>query len=128
MARRKRLTETEQQRIVELREAGWPSRTIATEIGCSPSSVNYHCTRLGIALKPKALGPRGPRLVFRNGKPVRRYSPDEDARILQARLDGTRFVDIARELGRPVNSIIGRLYTLGRQEGANEAANEARHG
>ena len=122
MPKRKMLTETEQAHIGELREAGWTFRMIAREIGCSKSSVNWCCTKLGIVRKRSALGARGPALVFRSGRPVRRFSADEDARILAQRCAGARYSDLARELDRPVNSIIGRLYTLGRHQAAAEQA------
>lgn len=117
---RKKLTENEQTRIGELREAGWTFRMIAREVGCSVGSVNWCCTKLGIVRKPASLGSRGPALVYRGGRPVRRFSAAEDARILAMRGTGARFVDLARELDRPVNSVIGRLYTLGRHQAAAE--------
>lgn len=52
-------------------------------------------------------------VTVRSGVTVRRFTPEEDALILSRKAEGARNSDIAKELGRKPNSILGRLMTLG---------------
>lgn len=120
----RRLTEADFDRIVSMRERGLSYGLIAEEIGCSASAVSWHCLRLG-ADPPKPApcweGIRGPAVVQRNGHVVRRFTPDEDARLLELESQGLTPMEMARELGRRPNSVLGRLMTLARREERQDA-------
>lgn len=119
-----RLTEADHERIVQLREAGRTMGQIASVLGCSASTVSWHCLRLA-AEPPK---PQRPRVglvssaeVFRNGHVVRRYTTEEDERLLALEAEGLSLSEIGRRLGRRHNSIRARLMTLARRDARLEA-------
>ena len=109
----------------QLREAGLPIREIAGRLGMHPSAVSWHCLRLG-ADHPdaarRAHSCRQPMMEYtRNGRVVRRFTPEEDEQLLQLEAEGLSAGDIAQHMNRRRNSIVGRLMTLARQETRNEA-------
>src|SRR5690606_22184989 len=58
-----------------------------------------------------------PGQLSRSGIPQRRFTRDEDQRLLAMRAAGIGWTAIARELGRPVSSVFGRYRRLmGRYE------------
>lgn len=120
-----RLTPEDFDRIVLMREEGRSYKEIALAVGCSQSAVSWHCLRLG-ADPPKPPKPvleiRGPVATMRNGFPVRRYTADDDARILSMEAEGKSETEIARALGRRFNSIRRRLMTLARRDVRMEAS------
>ncbi len=59
---------------------------------------------------------------MRNGHPVRRYSAEDDAKLLAMEAEGKRIAEMARALGRQSNSVRARLMTLARHEARAEAA------
>lgn len=123
MARR-RLSEAEIARIVELREAGWGYARIAAEMGCSANTITWHCLRHA-ADPPRPgrcwAGVKGPAVMRRGNHVVRRYTPEEDERLLAMEQEGLGVCEIARRLGRKPNSVIGRLMTLARRAERAEA-------
>jgi hypothetical protein len=125
-----KLTEQDFDRIAELRENGvMPDgrratfKLIAAELDVSPSAISWHCLRLGAEPPtPGRLNPPGPRVMKRGKFEVRRFSPEEDRRLLELDAAGAKRSAIARELRRRSNSITGRLMTLARLEAREEAA------
>lgn len=119
-----RLTAADRERIATMREAGSSCGVIAAAIGCSVSSVSWQCLRLGAEPpNPRALKdvPATPKAVRRGDHMVRRFTVDEDAQILTMEAEGLATVEIARRLGRPPNSVLGRIMTLARREARMEA-------
>jgi hypothetical protein len=47
---------------------------------------------------------------------VRKFTPEEDAKITEMELAGFKRAAIARALGRKSNSVLGRQMTLARRE------------
>ena len=113
-----------------LREAGMAVPRIARRLGMPDTVVEYHCLRLG-ADSPNAAARQDPVIRVtqyrRNGRVVRRFSEVEDTRLLGLRTQGIGVNEIARQLGRCRNSVIGRLRTLARREARDEARRETRH-
>tara|TARA_R110000737_G_scaffold239142_2_gene251182 strand:+ start:6419 stop:6799 length:381 start_codon:yes stop_codon:yes gene_type:complete len=106
-----------------LREAGMSTAAIAKRLGMSSGAVYWHCLRLG-ADTPKASRPAAPKagrmVVERSGHVVRRFSAEEDQKMLDMEGSGVRLSEIARTLGRKRNSVEGRLMTLARKEARSE--------
>ena len=98
MARR-RLSEAEIARIVELREAGWGYARIAAEMGCSANTISWHCLKHAAdpPRPPRCWGAiRGPTVTRRGNHVVRRYTPEEDERLLAMKQEGLGVCEIAR--------------------------------
>ncbi|GBU17258.1 MULTISPECIES: helix-turn-helix domain-containing protein [Methylobacterium] len=124
MARR-RLTDADIERIAEMRGRNVPMAVIGLALDCSASSVNYHCLRLGIDAPKTAKCTThviGPMLVQRSGHVVRRFTPEEDTRLLALEAEGLTPTEIARALGRRHNTVTARLATLARHQERLEAA------
>lgn len=116
MARKKHSEET-CERAAEMREEGFTYKQIGDELGMSQASVYWHCLRLG-ADSPTS-PPKtniGPLVTKRGDHTVRRFTPEEDAKMLEMEQAGATRSDIARALGRRHNSVIGRLLTLARKD------------
>jgi len=114
-----RLTEEQVARICELREKGLTIRAIADEIGRSRGAVYWRCLENGVdPPKPAKLRREiiGPAIYNRGGHTVRRFTPEEDARLLEMEAEGLSRTAIARTLKRGRNSVVGRLMTLARHE------------
>ena len=109
------LTAAQQNRVVEMREAGELISVIARTVGCSLGSVQYFC-RVHGAVPPKPHQPRPTPVTVRNGRIVRPFTAEDDAVMLELRQAGMRLSDIARRLGRAHNSIGDRLMTLAIRE------------
>lgn len=106
--------------IVELRENGWSVPRIARKFCVSRGAIDYHCLKHG-AEPPKTLTRpaallNGPQVIFRNGRPVRRFTEDEDRKLLQMEEAGASLSEIGRHLGRKHNVVSARLMTLARRE------------
>ncbi|ESQ78476.1 hypothetical protein [Asticcacaulis sp. YBE204] len=109
---RRKVTPDIAQRIVSLREEGWKLDAIAAEVGLKQSTVNWWCTREGaISARTRRIQTVG-RDYVRNGRVVRAFTPEEDARLQQLSIQGLRISEIARALGRGTNSVQGRLNAL----------------
>lgn len=121
--RRKPATPEEIDEIVRLRECGISYQQISQRVGISEGSVYYHCLKQGAEPpKPRPLpeGIVGPPEFNRGTYKVRRFTPAEDARLLELEAEGLSQYEIARRLGRKRNSINGRLMTLARREARAE--------
>lgn len=110
---------------IRLREKGMTGRIIAARLGMTVSAVYHHCLRLG-ADRPDAIPTparaRGPSVVRRGDHMVRRFSEDEDRRILEMERRGMRTCDIARAISRRPHSVQARLMILARREARLEEA------
>jgi hypothetical protein len=116
-----KLTPEQIDEIAELRESGWSDGMLALRYGVSKSAINWHCLQLGIngcAIRIPATRRVGPLVTYRNGKPVRKFTPDEDAKLLDLAERISSRKAIARELGRNQRSIVARLAALARKEEA----------
>ena len=124
MAKR-RLTETEIERLTELREQGLTLQAVAKRIGCSESTVYWQCLKLGVEpSKPRKLASDivGPPVVVRGDHVVRRFTRDEDEKLLALEAEGLSETQIGRAIGRRYNSVRARLMTLARREARAEAS------
>ncbi len=127
MARRK-YTEAQAELAAELREKGLSIGDISSRVGMTEQSVQYHCLRLGADLPPEKRRDRSVRQrqeYTRNGYTVRRFTPEEDQRLLDLEASGAPVREIARQLGRPRNSTQNRLMTLAQKQARAEEAAHA---
>lgn len=127
---RKKLSADEIDAIAELRERrGLSCKAIARRIGRPHGTVIGTCLRFGIdAPNPRPLLPAThiKRPVFvRSGRPVRAFTPEEDAMLIAAAREGKDAREIGLALGRSPSSIRCRLMTLARRE-EREAADADR--
>ena len=124
MAARK-LSPEQIEAAVEMRERGVSVGVIARRLGVSYGCVSWHCLKEA-AEPPHGTrswdAPRGPLVAARNGHTVRRFTPAEDAKLLQLEADGLSDAAIGRELSRRPNSIRGRLMTLARRDAQEDRA------
>ena len=104
-------------RVAEMRERGLSYGQIALKTGMRDSSVAWHCLRLGI-VSPRVLPIRDfeGQTEVRGNHVVRRFTREEDERLLELEAAGQRICDIAKDLKRPRNSVQGRLMTLARRD------------
>jgi hypothetical protein len=102
--------------MAAMRERGLSLGQIARAIGCSESWVNWKCLQMGAdhpgakELSNLTLGPA----VCKNG--TRRFTADEDAKIVALEKQGANPAQIGRQLGRSRGSVLARLMTLARHE------------
>jgi hypothetical protein len=103
-----------------MRERGLSCRRIGEILGgISPGAIAWHCLRLGAdppKAKPLSAMIRGPMVVTRGNHQVRRFSPEDDAKLLEMAARGAKNAEICRALNRKNNSVAGRLMTLARRE------------
>lgn len=124
--RRPSLTQPELDRIAELTETGrFSAGQIAVKIGCSVGSVSWAQLRIGADRYPDRALPPVPaeRIVaIRGGKPVHRFTQDDDALLLKLEAEGLSPSAIGRRMTPPrlSNSIRGRLMTLARRQARAE--------
>ncbi|MGV7034894.1 helix-turn-helix domain-containing protein [Methylobacterium symbioticum] len=121
----RRLTPEQCEQIAALRETGMSYGRIARKFGCSESTVYWKCLALGAEPpSPQPLTARalGPAVAIRNGREIRRFTAEDDAKLLAMEAEGKRIADMARALGRQSNSVRARLMTLARHEARAEAA------
>lgn len=123
MARRK-LTEDQRQEACELREEGKTFREIQAHFSSqgtniSQGALSWICLRYG-ADTPSCHHRPSPEptslVVPRGNHKVRRFTQEEDKRLLSLVDERLTYAEIGRRLDRPHNSIIGRLMTLARRE------------
>jgi len=121
----RKITDAQLSEMAVLRENdGLTYGEIAERIGSKAETVAWHCLRLGIdPPKPPQSWEkiRGPAITHRNGHEVRRFTADEDARILELEATGMSTYAIARAIKRPNNSTRARLMILARREARREA-------
>lgn len=121
----RRFTDEQRDQMAERREAGETVAAIAVAFGCSTSMVYWTCLALGAekpGAKPLPTAVRGPMVMQRNGYAVRRYTPEEDARLIALEAEGLGDTEIGKAMGRRPNSIRGRLMALARRQARSEAA------
>ncbi|WP_109466375.1 hypothetical protein [Albibacillus kandeliae] len=113
------------EKAAALREDGLSYTAIAERTGMSASAVYYHCLKLGADHPTQCENPppwTGPMEIKRGNHVLRRFTAEEDKRILKMELEGSPVAEIARALGRRSNSVKGRLMTLARREARAEVA------
>ncbi len=109
--------------IIVLRERGRSFGQISARLGLSRGTISWHCLKHGAEPPRPGRSWDVPKVMEmrRGNHVVRRYSPEEDARLLALEARGLRIAEIARALGRASNSIRGRLMTLARRDERREA-------
>jgi transposase-like protein len=121
MSRRRNFTPQEKNEIIALREKGWGLERLAEEFSCTVGSISWCCLMNGVTAPGNAhrkpidntyLEPN----YTRNGKSVRRFSPQEDRLIEDMREKGETIAAICRATDRRHNSIIGRLCAIARRK------------
>jgi hypothetical protein len=123
---RRILSDDQLDRMAELREEGWSYARIAdhfTKAGTviHHATIRWQCLRLG------AIPPRTPPVNLGKktaGSKGRAFTEAEDATILRMRGEGAGVVAIGRAIGRPYNSITGRLFTIAYHEAYAEGADQ----
>jgi len=121
----RRFTPEQHEQIAEMRERGASYGQIGLAIGCSESTAYWICLKYGAdrpGAKPLAARALGPQVVIRKGREVRRYSAEDDARLLALEAEGKGDSEIGHIIGRRPNSVRARLMTLARHEARSEAA------
>lgn len=120
---RSRFSEATLLKAAELREAGVGPTEIAKRLGMSRGAVDHHCLRLGAYapvterdLRRDLRRDHGPLVA---GK-IRRFTDDEDRRLLELERDGLNPSEIGRALGRRPHSITARLMILARRDARRE--------
>lgn len=114
-----RFTPFEIAMVYKLADAGLTTAQIAMRLQRHPSGVMYHVLRAGVRQKPL---PQGLGDYVRNGRTVRRFTPEQDAFIEQLDMQAVPRVEICRryeaQFGhkRAPNSIKLRLMQLAAQE------------
>lgn len=124
MAKRK-MTPEKLERAIALRQKSWSVEAIAEELGISRGSVDWNLLKEGVdPPKPSRLHsvPTEPVMHQRGGHALRKFTVQEDARLLAMASAGRGYSDMAKALGRRPNSIRGRLLCLARREARQEAA------
>lgn len=115
-----KLSDSDYDRIAEMREAGQSYRQIGKVFGCSAKAISWHCLRLGAdPPKPYPLRPNyhlEHPVMKRGNHIVRAFTPVEDAKLLALAQQGLGTTAIGRALGRRSNSVTGRLMTLARRD------------
>lgn len=116
-----KLTKEQIEEAMNLREKGWSFERIARKYNVSAKTISWHALKLGVE-PPKAPNKFPPvptqpvTLVDKNGRFIRRFTTDDDARLLELESKGHCMNKIATIMGRKHNSIVGRLRTLARRE------------
>lgn len=120
----RRFSEADYEHMAELRERGLSIGQIARRFDCSQGLVQWQCLRLGADppnAKPLPDAVSGPLVVRRGDHEVRRFTPEEDAKLLAMEMESLPLA-MARRLRRAPNSVRGRLMTLARREARREPA------
>jgi hypothetical protein len=118
------LSDVQLDRMADMRERGMSYGAIADWFTRNGTPVNHkticwQCLRLGV------LSPSGPhsntgiKVPNSNGRP---FTREEDRALLEMEAEGFTKAEMARKLGRPHNSVAGRLLTLARYAAMAEAA------
>lgn len=108
------LSDAQIDQMAAWREAGKSYEWIAQRFGVAAQTIRWQCLRVG-ADDPRGHNRKASRMpmeTMRGGRLVRRFTPAEDEHLLRRQLEGATNMQIARELGRQHNSIIGRAMTL----------------
>lgn len=125
MPRRSRLNEEQKASIAELREKGLSYGFISQRLDLSEGAISWYCLVGGIE-SPNTRGKIPPPVkhesYVRNGRVVVAFSTADDELLLRLEAEGKGYGEIGRIMGRPSNSVRGRLATLARHEARREAA------
>lgn len=111
-----------------LREQGMSFGEISQKLNMSRGAVYWHCLRLGADLPNghEFLGAyHGPTVMKRSNHVVRRFTPEEDRKLIEMELAGATIAEISRALGRRHNSVLGRFMTLARRDARLEQLSDA---
>lgn len=117
----------ERLRGIALREQkGLSIAQIVRLVGGTQGYWSYHFARDGVLPPRPGRVERTPRamVVMRHGRPVRRFSPAEDAQLLEMALQGLPITEIGRRLDPPrgYSAVCARLRALARHTAAREGA------
>jgi hypothetical protein len=114
-------------RAIELRGKNWTLAAIADDLGASIGAVRWQLMAAAALdpSKPNRLPaiPTEPRQVSRGGHIMRLFTQEEDARLLALEAQGLPRSQIARNLGRPHNSVRARLMTIARHQEREDSNN-----
>ena len=106
-------------RAIELREKGLSYTTIERLTGMSRGSIYWKCLRAGAEAPNNKKQPgaiRAMTVTTKHGHIIRRFTEEEDRKILEMEAQGIGPFQIGKALGRAHNSITGRLMALARHE------------
>ena len=106
---RHRFTPEDEARMLRLSQAGWSGRRIAAEISCSKSAVS---DRLALLRKREQIAAPAPRRAWK------KFTCEDDRRLLTLYADGLSVTQIGAEIGRTHQSIYARLHLLRIRGGA----------
>jgi hypothetical protein len=129
MSGRRILSDDQLDELGELREQGKSLGQLAIvakarwDIDVHPNTLSWQMLRIGADLPPEKRKPTAPPRVMvaqRGNHSVRRFSPEEDRRLIELEGKGLNPSAIGRELGRKQNSVRGRLMTLARHDARQE--------
>lgn len=121
MPRRPTVNPEQMDRLIAMREKGRSYDWIGGALGVKKSAVAWQCLKHGITSpKAPAMKPSGPVIVKRGRQVVRRFTPDEDRRLLAYARQGLAHVEIGRLTDRRCSSVAARLMTLARHEASQE--------
>lgn len=123
----RKYTDAQLDEAARLREAGKSYGEIERRTGIHQKTAYWHCLRLGADAPPEkrlATYPSQKGEIWRGGHLLRRFTPEEDRKMVDMELAGAGPAAIARAIGRRHNSVMGRLMTLARRD----ARQEERHG
>ena len=113
------LTAGQREEIIARYEAGERLAELAAAFGKSKGSIHWFLLQEGVD-PPRpvhvARTPAAPVTHRRGDHLVRRFTTEDDRRLLQLEAAGETIAAISRALGRKPNSVRGRLATLARHE------------
>jgi DNA-binding CsgD family transcriptional regulator len=107
----KRWTPKEDKRLLELRAAGKSSFSIAAELRRSVEAVLGHLSVLKARERVGSNSDATHSMTPRR----KRWTLDDDKRLMELRANGASFYEIANALGRTVAAIEQRAHTLKRR-------------
>ena len=122
-----KLNQQQIEEAMRLRERGWSFERISRKLGVASKTIAWHALKLGVE-SPKGQNairavPIQPVIhVCKNGRLIRRFTADEDAKLLTLEREGHSVNKIAISLKRTHNTVFGRLRTLARYQEITEAA------
>jgi hypothetical protein len=115
----KKLTVEQIDQLLTWREAGRGYRTIARRLKVSAGAVYSHCLKNGVSSPGQRFDPiptEASQFVAGDGRTQRKFTVDDDARLLELEATGMAYKAIGREMGRPYTSVRIRLMSLAMRE------------
>jgi len=115
----KRFDQETVDRAIALREAGISYSMISKLTGMSRGSIYWKCLAAGAEAPNNHQRPGAIRAMIvqtKRGHTIRRFTEEEDRKILEMEAAGIGPFQIGKALGRAHNSITGRLMVLARHE------------